>query len=119
MKKTDDLSVEFCVVRHNNLPPRSKPRDTNDVSNRVTALESQVAELLSQRKSYVPTFSEITGNQSKHVMPSTSSEISRDLQSEDGEPPQTITDILPTTQIETSGNDQHVINIGLHDVKDN
>ena len=31
-------------------------------------------------------------------MPSTSSEISRDLQSEECDPPQTIIDILPTSQ---------------------
>ena len=60
-EETYDLPVEFCAVRLNNLPPRSKPRDTNDVTNRVTVLESPVAELLSQRKSYVPNFSEITG----------------------------------------------------------
>ena len=52
-------------------------------------------------------------------MLSTSSEISRNLQSEDGGPPHTITDMMPTNKIETFGNDQHVINIGLHDVKDN
>ena len=81
---------------------------------------------MSQNISYVPTFSEITGKQEAVpkqskcvVMPSTSSEISRDLQSDDGDPPQTITDRLPASQIEASGNDQHVINIGLHDVKDN
>ena len=27
--------------------------------------------------------------------------------------------MMPTSNIEPSGNDQHVINIGLHDVKDN
>ena len=36
-EKTDDLPVEFCAVRLNNLP-RSTPRDTNDVANRVTVL---------------------------------------------------------------------------------
>ena len=46
-EKTDDLPVEICAVRLNNLPPRSKPRNTNDVANRVTVLESQVVELLS------------------------------------------------------------------------
>lgn len=50
-ENVDNLPVQFCALQLGNIPPRTASQKTDEVGDRVTALELQLTELMDEKES--------------------------------------------------------------------